>query len=101
MDSKSNATQPLALHIRSRRQWHGPRGLEQSELAEIAGISPRILKVYEASRELPRALECLLSVAYALEVSPEDLVDPRRLSLLKAEVESRRMRVLGCPPCAA
>lgn len=100
MDSTTQATSPLALHIRSLRQWYGAQGLEQGDLAQIAGVSPRILRVYEASRELPRALECVLSVAYALDVSPEELVDPRRLSLLKAEVEERRTRLLGSTPHA-
>lgn len=101
MDSTTQAApSPLALHIRSRRQWYGARRLEQNELAKIAGISTRILRVYEASRELPRALECVLAVAYALKVSPEELVDPRRLSLLKAEVEERRGRLLGSEPHA-
>lgn len=94
----STSTSPLALHIRSLRQWYGPHGLEQAQLAELAGISRRILSQYESSRELPRSLECLLAVALALEVSPEALVDPRHLSRLKAQISGRRAAQLRCPP---
>lgn len=87
---------PLALHIRSHRQWYCPEGLEQAQLAELAGVSRRILSQYESSRELPRSLECLLAVAIALEVSPEALVDPRLLMRLKAEVDARRAELFPC-----
>lgn len=86
---------PLTLHIRSLRQWYGSRGISQIELAELAGISDRVLRKYESCRELPEALACLLSVAIALEITPEELVDPRQLAAIKAEIDSRREEVVS------
>lgn len=81
---------PLALHIRSLRQWHGEHSISQADLALLAGISTRVLKRYEAARELPRALECLVAVAIALQVAPEQLIDPRRLAKMTSAIEQRR-----------
>lgn len=89
-------TAPLALHIRSLRQWYGTTGLEQAELAQLAGISRQTLSHYESCRSLPPALESLLAVAFALEVPLERLIDPRQLCRLKAEVEQRRVAWLQC-----
>lgn len=86
---------PLALHIRSLRLWYGNRGISQDELSELAGVSDRVLRKYETSRVLPESLACLLSVAIALEVPPEDLVDPRQLAGIKAGIESRRKEILA------
>lgn len=83
-------SEPLALHIRSLRQWYGERGLSQKELAELAGISTRALKRYESCRTLPRGLECLIAVALVLEVPPERLLDPRLLEQLSEAIAARR-----------
>lgn len=67
---------PLALLIRSQRQWHGDQPLTQKELAERAGISVRQLKHYETRRDLPRAVEAMLCIAEALEVTIDELITP-------------------------
>lgn len=94
--ARQSQSSPLALHIRSLRQWYGATGLEQAELAELAGISRQTLSRYESSRVLPPALESLLAVALALEVPPERLIDPRQLARLKAQVEERRSLIVRC-----
>jgi len=88
--SATPAQGPLALHIRSLRQWYGKVGLSQAELAGLAGLSPRHLRRYESSRALPFILEALLSIALVLKVPLESLIDPERLERLKQAVEARR-----------
>lgn len=93
VSTSNSLSEPLALHIRSLRQWYGECGISQDELSALAGISTRVLKRYESARELPRALACLLAVALALQVSPEHLLDPRGLARLKEQIERRRRTV--------
>jgi len=81
---------PLALHIRRLRQWYGENGIEQLELAKIAGISDRHLRVYERGRALPQSIEFLLSIAIALGVPMEWLINPNRVETLRREIDDRR-----------
>lgn len=81
---------PLALHIRRLRQWSGETGIEQQDLARIAGVSDRQLRVYERGRALPQSIEFLLSIALALGVPMEWLVNPNRLEKLRREIDDRR-----------
>jgi transcriptional regulator with XRE-family HTH domain len=81
---------PLALHIRRLRQWHAEEGLSQAELAELAGISPKLLRRYETYRSLPPMVEGLLAVALALKVPVEGLLAPRHLERLRERVDARR-----------
>lgn len=92
--TSTSPNEPLALHIRSLRQWYGKSGLSQQELAELAGISTRVLKRYESCRELPRSLECLLAVALVLDVPAERLLDPRLLRRLSEAIATRRRKRL-------
>ncbi len=81
---------PLTFHVRRLRQWYGESGLSQGQLAELAGISPRLLRQYEARRDLPQTLGCLLALALALEVPIEWLIAPEIVEQAKAAVEARR-----------
>lgn len=60
------ASTPLALHIRALRPRSGEHGLEQADLAELAGVSRRALHRLESCRQLPAAIETIFAVAYAL-----------------------------------
>lgn len=84
------ASTPLALHIRALRQWSGEHGLEQAELAELAGVSRHALHRLENCRQLPVVVETLFAVAYALGVELEELLDPRVRQRIASEVASRR-----------
>ena len=65
---------PLALLIRSKRQWHGTRPMTQAELANRAGVTVRQLKYYESCRELPAAVAALRRIAAGLDLQIEDLI---------------------------
>lgn len=84
---------PLVLHIRRLRQWHGEHGLTQGELAKLAGISPRLLRGYEACRSLPTPLGTLLAIATALGVPLEAIIDPRIRERLRTAIDERRNRI--------
>lgn len=84
---------PLVLHIRRLRQWHGEDGLSQRDLAEIAGVSARHLRSYEACRVLPSPIRFLLAVSLALRVPLEWLLDPRLIEETREQVEERRAEV--------
>lgn len=81
---------PLVFHIRALRQWHGQGGLPQATLAELIGLSRHQLHRLENCRELPAVLVQLLSLAYALGVAPESLIDPRVRERIREAVTSRR-----------
>ncbi|MFA5127779.1 MAG: helix-turn-helix transcriptional regulator [Patescibacteria group bacterium] len=81
---------PLALHIRRLRQWYGETGIEQQDLAQIAGVSDRQLRVYERGRALPQSIEFLLSIALALGVPMEWLINPNRLEKIRQQIDERR-----------
>ena len=81
---------PLALHIRRLRQWYGDHGISQADLAELAGISPRLLRAYEDSRRLPPVVELLLRIALAMEVPMETLIDPRLIERIARPITGRR-----------
>jgi len=80
---------PLALHIRRLRQWHGETGIKQKDLAKIIGMSDRQLRIYEHARVLPRSVEPLLSIALALGVPMEWLINPNRLEKLRQQINER------------
>lgn len=96
----SPVSPPLALHIRALRQWHGAHGLEQAELAELAGVSRHALYRLENCRELPPTIEAFFAVAYALGISPDALLDPRERARIEAAVAARRERVERDAPYA-
>lgn len=81
---------PLVLQLKNLRLWSGEQGLTQAELANIAGISPRLLRSYEACRALPHSVQAFLRLAVALRVPLEWLVEPTLFEELKATVEARR-----------
>src|SRR4051812_3311149 len=81
------AAAPLVFHIRRRRQWHAEHGLSQAELAELTGLSLRHIRRYETCRALPRVLDALLTIAIALQVPLETLIDPRQVERLSQIVE--------------
>jgi transcriptional regulator with XRE-family HTH domain len=83
---------PLSLHIRRLRQWYGEDGLTQAGLAELAGLSPRLLRSLEACRSLPHAVEALLALSLALRLPLEALIDPRQVERLRQAIEARRLR---------
>lgn len=95
--SKARRT-PLVLHLRRVRQWYGERGISRKELGELAGVTVRAIREYEALRRLPRCLESLLRISIALHRGVESLVDPRVLFELTKEVEVRRS-VSRSAPC--
>lgn len=84
--------QPLALHIRRHRQWHGEAGLSQEDLARLAGVSTRSLHRYENGRELPRPVEILLAVSLTLDVPLTSLIDPRLVAKMQSRIDARRRR---------
>ena len=88
--SKETTRLPLVLHIRSLRQWHGDQGISQSELAYLAGITPRLLHDYEAAPALPSAVRTLMSLAIALEIPIEQLIAPQIRDELQAAIKQRR-----------
>jgi transcriptional regulator with XRE-family HTH domain len=81
---------PLVFEIRQLRLYAREAGLTQAELAHLAGISPRLLRSYEACRALPHSVQSLLCLAFALKVPFEWLIAPRLLDEVRATVESRR-----------
>ena len=101
LSSASPVSPPLALHIRALRQWHGEHGLEQAELAELAGISRHALYRLENCRELPPTIAALFAVAYALGVAPDALLDPRERARIETAVAARRERFERDAPYAA
>ncbi|MFA5061539.1 MAG: helix-turn-helix transcriptional regulator [Patescibacteria group bacterium] len=80
----------LVFHIRRLRQWHGESGLSQTELAELAGVSERQLRLYECSRYLPLSVQFMFAVAIALQVPMERLIDPEYFENLKRDINRRR-----------
>lgn len=89
---------PLAFHIRRLRQWYDAAGLSQAELADLAGISYWVLQEYETRRALPRTVEVALSLALALEVPLEELIDPLRVERIRAAIAKRRRDELPVRP---
>ncbi|MFA5061651.1 MAG: helix-turn-helix transcriptional regulator [Patescibacteria group bacterium] len=83
-------TSPLGFHIRRLRQWYGEGGLSQRELADLADVSPRQLRMYESCRMLPEPISFLLSLALALRVPLESLINETVVNRLRAEIERRR-----------
>ena len=81
---------PLAFHIRRLRPWYGKRGLTQTELARLASVSVRLLRNLENARKLPAILDRLLSVALALRVPVEALLDPRLVERRRDAIDKRR-----------
>ena len=100
LSTASPVSPPLALHIRALRQWHGEHGLEQAELAELAGISRHVLYRLESCRELPPTIEAFFAVAYALGVSPDALLDPRERQRIEVGVAARREQLERDTPYA-
>lgn len=82
--------QPLALHIRRHRQWHGESGLSQEELARLAGMATRSLHRYENSRTLPRPVEILIALSLVLDVPLASLIDPRVVAKVQSRIDARR-----------
>ncbi len=80
----------LALHVRRRRQWYRQGQLDQAQLASIAGLSGRQVRSYERCRKLPAAIDALLAIAIALEVSIEDLIAPHLIAEKTCAIEGRR-----------
>lgn len=64
--------------------------MTQDELAAVAAVSPPLIYKYERARELPQSVEALLRIALALQVSIEQLIDPKVIARLRAGVEGRR-----------
>ncbi len=81
---------PLALHLRRFRQWCGDHGLRQVELAFLAGVSVRLIRKYEAARELPRAVEALVAMSLVLDVPLEQLIATDRINTLRSAIAERR-----------
>lgn len=94
---KGGLRRPLALHIRRLRQWFGDRGLLQAELAFLSGVSLRLVRKYEATRRLPRAVEAVVAMSLALDVSIEQLIAPDLIQALRAAIDERR-ETLGILP---
>lgn len=92
LESKGSA--PLALHIRRLRQFYEGQGLTQMELARVVGISNCRLNIHEHRRTLPHTVKVLVSLAVALQVPMEGLIDPRHLTRIRVEVEERRLQLI-------
>lgn len=88
-ETPSNGDRPF-FELRHLRQFAGESGLTQAELATLAAISPRRLRSYECCRAMPESVLAMLSLAIALRVPFEWLIEPRALEELKATVEARR-----------
>ena len=68
---------PLALHLRTLRQFHGSASLGQAELAALACIPVRQLRALETTRCLPPSLRRWCALADALHCSLDELVGRR------------------------
>ena len=90
-DCKSD--RPLAFHIRRLRQWYCKRALTQKDLADLAGINVRSAYQLETTRELPPAVQNLLSIALALQIPAEALVSPNIIEELNKQISERRHRL--------
>jgi transcriptional regulator with XRE-family HTH domain len=89
----------LALHVRRMRQWYERRPLTQDELAKLSGLSPRQLRWYEGTTELPSAVRALLRIAVALKVPMQSLLAPSVVGKEIEQVEKRRTEMgLGTLP---
>lgn len=80
----------LVSHVRRLRLRYRTGLLSQADLAQIVGLSPRQVRLYERCRTLPAALDAFLSLAIALEVSIDELVEPRVIAERVCAVEERR-----------
>lgn len=89
---------PLVFHVAGCRQLYGEKGLTQEELSQLSGVSLRVLGAYEKSRRFPAALETALRLSLALQVSIEEMIDPRELARLGEEIAARRCRQDGDEP---
>jgi transcriptional regulator with XRE-family HTH domain len=92
--STTDPRPPRALHLRRLRQWFGDRGLFQVELAFLAGVSPRLVRKYEATRRLPRALEAVVAMSLVLDVSIEQMIAPELIDALRSTI-AERQQMLG------
>lgn len=79
----------LALHVRSRRQWHGRQAMSQRELAHRAGLSEAVIYRVERTYRLGHPVEVILRIALALGCSVEDLIAPALLAQIRREIEQR------------
>lgn len=105
IESHKSMRPPLALHIRSLRQWHGEHGLPQADLAFLSGIPLRLLQTYEKSYALSKPVVTLVALSLALDVPIERLIAPRIQEKLRAAIVERRqaLQLLAShrktPPC--
>jgi len=81
---------PIAFHLRRCRQWYGPHGISQLDLARIAGVSDRVIWHAEKSCELQPSIEAMLRIAAAIGRPLEELVAPKKLQAIRKDVEKRR-----------
>ena len=90
---------PLTFHIRRHRLWYRKASLTQGQLAELAGLSRRVVARNEHRHALPQSIASFLKLALALDVPAEALIAPDLLESLKQEVEVRRRALrLDQPP---
>ena len=60
------------------------KGMSQTELAKVTGISPRTIQNYEMNARLPKKRETYTKLAEALGVSEETLLDENASFVLRA-----------------
>ena len=81
---------PLAFHVRRLRQWYGPEGLTQEELAAIAGVHLRTVEFYERTTTMPASVGAFLAIMAALRQTSEIVVAPHMLDKMRRDIEARR-----------
>ena len=90
------APRPLQLHIRRLRQWYGDHGISKEQLATLANVPTRRLYDYETCKELPKAVDNIISIAFALNVPIETVFSPDYLDEKRADIEARRSELGLC-----
>lgn len=82
----------LVFHIRRLRQWHGDAPMQQQELAELAGVSPRRLRHYEQLTAVPGIIADLIRIAAALNVRLDELLASDVVNACRRHVVEQRNR---------
>ena len=83
--------QPMnsVLRLKLLRELH-PEPLTQEQLASLTGLSRRYLQDLETATKLPRSLDAAVRLAFALQVTLEELVEPVTFRRVGLELSGRR-----------
>lgn len=71
------------------------------ELAFLSGVSVRLIRKYEAARELPRAIEALVAMSLVLDVPLDQLIAPDLINNVRSAIAERHEMFATLPPAHA